>query len=126
MATIVRCADTLVNVSCQVNLYEGEGHKEGARRWLRQQHGLALLDVETSHIVRREVEAGSITRSAIAVVVRREKLKQWAGSEGVFIAVDKLTARGLDISADVRRDAAELNTFLVPWIKTAGKNGSAC
>ena len=116
----------------RVDLIAGEGHKEGARRWLRQHHGLALLDVETSHIVRREVSPSDsiITRTAIAVVVRKEKLKQ-AGGGGVFTDIERLTRRDSlrsvpRLSDNVHRDLTELSQFLVPWMKTAGKNGTAC
>jgi len=111
-----------------VALEEGEGHKEGARRHLRDRHGLALLDVETTHILNREVPDSRSHSSAIAAVVRREKLRQGAGVGGVFVPIGELVdpGRGKKLSVAVVRDVPGLEHFLVPWVKTAGKNNSAC
>ena len=42
------------NTPGAIVLHPGEKHKEGAVRWLREQHKLGLLDVETVHIVKRD------------------------------------------------------------------------
>lgn len=125
-------------------LREGETPKLGARRWLKQHYGLGLIDVETTCYVplcdakAKPHNDSPGERSAIAVVVRPVKLPGDGTPSGPespsllpgkasFLAIeDFMRAPEASLSAEVLEDRPDLNTFLIPWIKTAGKNMSAC
>jgi len=66
-----------------------------------------------------------IARSSIVVVVRAEKMLARDEHDGLFIPIEEVLT-SVDMSKQVIKDRMELHKFLVPWIKTAGKNQSDC
>jgi len=108
-------------------LHEDETPKQGARRWLKERYQLGFLDMETTHTIHRELGTAGV-RTAIAVVVRREKLPGAdLLTEGHFVAIHEIMAARPDtLSAEVLADRQDLHAFLHPWVRTAGKNQSDC